>query len=219
MYIVIVGSGRIGYNLVKALLAAGHEVLFVEKDESFAKWVADEISSSILQGDGTDPSVLKKAGVTRADVLIAMSNRDEDNLIVCQMAKKLFNVPQTVALVWEPEHESVFKQLGIDIVVNNTHLIISTLEHALRLPLVHMPSLKAQGIEMISVEVPDESATVGRRVLEIELPPNSFICLVVKGKSAQLPSPEVIVQGGDQIIAVTTSEEEEMVLNILTEIR
>ena len=219
MYIVVVGCGNVGSHLAKALVAMGHEVLVVDKEKLRCDALRDELGSVdvALHGDGTDLGVLKAAGVSRADVLIAVATRDEDNLAACQIAKHSFNTPKTMALVRDPQNEALFKVLGVDVPINSTHPILATIEeeipgHAL----VHLMNLKPLHMEVVSVSIPSDAAVAGKLLEEVELPPNSFITLVVKDDGPVLPSDEVILGSGDDVVVVTSSEEEQLLYETLT---
>ena len=233
MYILVVGCGKTGYSLAKAMLAIGHEVLAIEKDRLRCESLSEELGSIVFQGDGTEVQVLKAAGAARADVAIAVATRDEDNLAICQIAKTLFNVSKTIAVVKNPQNEALFRLLGVDVTVNSTHLILSTIEeevpgHAL----VHLMSLQSRGREsgegsvldplnaaphlLVSINIPPDAAVAGTQLEEIELPPNSFISLVVKSRGPVLASEEVILDSGDDIIAVTSPDEEQLLYETLT---
>ena len=128
MYILVIGCGKVGYSLTKAMLTIGHEVLAVEKDPLRCESLYEELGSVAFEGDGTEVQVLKAAGAARADVVIAVAARDEDNLAICQMAKSLFKIPKTIAVVKNPQNEGLFRLLSVDVTVNSTHLILSTIE-------------------------------------------------------------------------------------------
>ena len=217
MYIVVVGCGDVGYHLTRSLLAMGHEVLAVENDAHRCESLLDELGSVALHGDGTEAQVLKEAGVARADVVIAVATRDEDNLATCQLAKHLFNSPKTMALVKNPQNEALFKLLGVDITINSTHLILSTIEGEIpEHTLVHLMNLKATQMEIVNINIPPDAAVVGRALSDIELPPNSFISLVVKSQGPVLPSEDPVLDSGDDAVAVTSPEEEQLLYETLT---
>jgi trk system potassium uptake protein TrkA len=126
MYIIVVGGGKIGYYLARALLDEGHEVLVIEKDSSRVRNICDELGSVCMRGDGCETATLNEAGTDRADMLIATTGDDEDNLVTCQVAKYKFNVPRTLALINNPKNEAVFKKLGIDITVRSANSPFNT---------------------------------------------------------------------------------------------
>jgi trk system potassium uptake protein TrkA len=157
MYILIVGCSEVGYHLTKALLASGHEVVAIEKNRSRFQFLTDELGSVAFAGDGAEERTLKQAGITRADVLVAVTGRDETNLVICQMAKHIFRVPRTMALVKDPKNEPIFHVLGVDVVVNEIHQILTSFEEGVPgRPFVHLMNLRAAGTELVSVSLPED---------------------------------------------------------------
>lgn len=217
MYVTIVGCSGIGYHLAKALLAAGHEVLVIEKSHSRCQLLYDELGSVVLRGDGTDQRVLKSAGVGRADILAAVTGVDETNLVACQMAKEAFQVPRTMAVVTDTKNESVFHVLGVDVVVNATHLAVTGLEGGVPgRPMIHLMDLKVPDMKLVSVSIPEDAAVVGKRLGEIRLPPHSFLSLVVKRNQAEQAASNLVLDGLDEVVAVTVADEEQSLYDALT---
>ena len=217
MFAVIIGCSEIGYHLAKSLLATGHEVVVVEKDQERCQLLIDEVGSISLQGDGTDEAILKQAGLARADVLIAVAGRDDTNLVICQMSKHVFSVPRTMAVIRDPKNESLFHVLGVDVVVNSIHLVLASLEDGIPgRPLVHLSSLRSPGTEMISVSIPSDAGVVGMRLEDLELPPRSFISLVIKNGGAALPTDGMVLEAEDELVAVTMTGDEQTLYDILT---
>ena len=220
MYIVIVGCSEIGYHLTKALLASGHEVVVVEKDHDRCQLLTDELGSVALQGDGTDERTLRQAGITRADVLISVTGRDETNLVICQMTKHVFQVPRTMAMIKDPKNEPVFHVLGVDVVVNAIHQILAIFEEGVPgRPFAHLMNLRVQGMELVSISIPEDAEVVGKRLGEVELPPNSFISLVVKKGGAEIPTDGLLLEPDDELVAVTRTGDEQILHDILTGVR
>ena len=217
MYMVIVGCSNVGYHLTKALLASGHEVVVVEKNRDRCQLLTDELGSVAIQGDGIDERTLKQAGITRADVLVAVTGRDETNLVICQMTKHIFQVPRTMALIKDPKNEPIFHVLGVDVVVNEVHQILASFEEGVPgRPLVHLMNLRVRGMELVSVSLPEDSGILGKRLGELELPPSSFISLVVKKSVAQLPNDALVMEVDDELVAVTRTGDEQILYDILT---
>ena len=217
MFAVIIGCSEIGYHLAKSLLATGHEVVVVEKDQERCQLLIDEVGSISLQGDGTDEAILKQAGLARADVLIAVAGRDDTNLVICQMSKHVFSVPRTMTVIRDPKNEALFHVLGVDVVVNSIHLVLASLEDGIPgRPLVHLSSLRSPGTEMISVSIPSDAGVVGMRMEDLELPPRSFISLVIKNGGAALPTDGMVLEAEDELVAVTMTGDEQTLYDILT---
>jgi trk system potassium uptake protein TrkA len=211
MYIVIVGGGRVGYYLAKALLAEGHEALIIESDARVCQGITDELGSVCLRGDGCEVSTLIESGTERADMLIAVTGDDEDNLVACQVAKHKFKVPRTIARIKNPRHEKLFKKLGIDVTVSATNIILENIETEVPThPLTHLLTLADKGLEIVDVKIPAGSSTIGASLHTIALPPGTVLLLVIRrGGKSFVPDVDSIIQAGDQILAVTPSNSEE----------
>tara|TARA_B100000029_G_scaffold59524_2_gene53570 strand:+ start:7506 stop:8150 length:645 start_codon:yes stop_codon:yes gene_type:complete len=212
-----VGCSESGYHLSKALIAGGHEVVVVEKDTKRFQLLNEEMGSVALLGDGTDEVTLKRAGVARADVVVSLTGVDATNLVISQMTKHIFNVPRTMALIKDPKNEPIFHEVGVDLVVNSTHLVLTSLEEGVPgRPLVHLMNLRLPGMELVSVSIPGDSNIVGKRLSEIELPPNCFISLMIKRSGATLPTGRSVVEADDELVAVTPEGDEQILYDILT---
>jgi len=211
MYIIVVGGGRVGYYLTKALLDEGHEVLVVEKSAIVCDTFTDLLGSICLRGDGCEAATLAEVGTARADMLIAVTGDDEDNLVACQVAKHKFNVPRTIARLRNPERETLFKKLGVDVTVSATQIILEHIEEEVPThPLTHLLEIRDKGLEIVEVKISPDSTTVGKPVKELSLPPGSVLSLVIrKERKPIVPTVNTIIQAGDQIIAVTPPESEE----------
>ena len=217
MYIVIVGSGRVGFQLAKALVAVGHEVTAIEKDPVRHRYIANEIGSVAIRGDGSSLNTLEAGGCSRADMVIAVTDTDEVNLTVCQMAKAVFNTPRTIALVKNLSHNSLFRVLGVDTAVNTTHLALSTLEAAVpNQSLIHLLDLQRHSMNVVAVSIPPDAAVVGKPLSQVEVPPSSFITLVVKDEGPLLPQNNLVLSAGDQVVVATVPDEEQDLLETLT---
>ncbi len=128
MYVIVAGGGKIGHYLSRALVDAGHEVLLVEKDKARADYLAEELGEAVALGDACEVRTMREIGMERADVVVAVTGDDEDNLVICQMAKLKFNVPRAIARVNNPENEDIFQRLGIDTTVSSTKIIFNLIE-------------------------------------------------------------------------------------------
>ena len=211
MYIIIVGGGEVGYYLSKALLNEGHEILVVEKNAARSEFIIDELGSVCVRGDGCEAATLAQVGTSRADMLIAVTDDDEDNLVACQVAKHKFNVPRTIARITNPKNEAIFKKLGIDVTISSTNIILEYIEEEVPThPLTHLLTIRDKGLEIVEVRIPADSTTVGKAVKELSLPPESTLSLLIrKDQKPHLFTANTILQAEDQIIAVTTPESEE----------
>jgi len=210
MYIVIAGGGMVGYYLCKALLAEGHEVIVIERDRRRFQRGEEELGSVFILGDGCEASVLAEAGVERADIFIAATDQDEDNLVACQVAKYRFNVPKTIARTNNPRNEPIFKQLGIDRTVSQVKHMLEDIEEQIPTHLLaRLFTLADVGLEIVELKVSADSPVVGRHISELALPENSVLSLLLRnGEKPQVPAPDVAIMPGDRIIALTGAEGE-----------
>lgn len=217
MYIIVVGGGKVGYYLTKSLLEEGQEVLVIEKHPQQYAMLTDKLGPNALQGDGCEASVMAEAGLGRADVVVAVTGDDEDNLVVCQVAKHKFNVPRTIARINNPKNENLFRKLGIDVTVSSTELILSQIERFIPAQsLVHLLTLRNVGVSFVELEIPPNSPALGRPLRELDIPDDSIFPLVIRGgKEAIIPYGDTVLEPGDQVIAVTSKGSEEMLRRIL----
>jgi len=189
----------------------------IERNPDRYNLLIEELGSVTWLGDGTDEVTLRNAGVARADVVVALTGVDATNLVVCQMTKHIFQVPRTMALIKDPKNEPIFTLVGVDVVVNSIHLALEALEEGVPgRPLIHLMNLRVPGMELVSVSVPEDANIVGKRLGEVELPPNSFISLVVKKSGAELPDSRSLVEPEDELVAVTPIGDEQILYDILT---
>ncbi|MGH9201889.1 MAG: potassium channel family protein, partial [Vicinamibacterales bacterium] len=131
MYTIVVGGGKVGYYLARELVGEGHEVLIIEQDPAKCERIAEELGDIVLKGDGCEATTMEKAGFGRADMVVAVTGDDEDNLVCCQVAKVKFSVPRTIARINNPKNEAIFKRLGIDTTVSATAAILAQIEQEL----------------------------------------------------------------------------------------
>jgi len=218
MYIIVVGGGKVGYYLAKELVEEGHEVLVIEKDATKVERIAEDLGDITLRGDGCEAATMEMAGFGRADMVIAVTGDDEDNLVVCQVAKAKFNVPRALARINNPKNEEIFKRLGIDTTVSATGAILAQIEQELPThPLIPLLTLKGGGLEMVEVRVPENSAVVGKRIGEILLPQQSLIALIVDEDGVpRVPKNDTVMRAGDEVVAVTRTENEDALRSVLT---
>jgi trk system potassium uptake protein TrkA len=211
MYIIIVGGGRLGYYLLKALLNEGHEAFLIEKDAVICQNITEELGSVCYRGDGCEVATLTEIGTGRADMFVAVTGDDEDNLISCQIAKQKFHVPRTIARIRNPQNAILFKKLGIDVTVSSTDVILEHIEEEVPThPLTHLLDIREKGLEIVEVKIPPDSPTVGRTVKQLSLPKESVLALIIRKEGKyRVPISNVMIESEDRIIALTPAESEE----------
>jgi len=216
MYIVIVGAGRVGFYLAQKLIHDKHSVAVIEKDKARCEGISQNIDALVINGDGCETRYLEDAQIGRADVVAAVTADDEDNLIICQLAKEVFNVRRTVARVNNPRNEHVFSELGVDVPVNATTIIAKIIEEEVSFEdVINLMTFKRGKLALVRVDLTSESPVVDKHAGEITLPENSVLVSIVRGESIIVPNKETVLRKGDDIIALTTIENEQALLDLL----
>ena len=202
MYIMIIGGGETGYYLCRKLIALEHEVLMVETRLDRCNEIREELGSVALCGDGSEISVLSKAGISRAEMLIAVTDEDEDNLAVCQIAKQKFKVPQVIAKINSPRNEHIFAKLGIDRSVNVAELVLERVELQLASStVVRLLSFPDNSLDIVFVRVTEGSGILDKSPKELSLPSGCLTCLFrIRGQGAGVLNQDTIFEVGDQLI-------------------
>ncbi|HEX3604691.1 MAG TPA: NAD-binding protein [Candidatus Dormibacteraeota bacterium] len=217
-YVIVIGGGKVGYHLARHLLDRGYEVTLVEKDKVRAMWLSHQLGScSIMVGDGDEMAFLATTGIERAGVVVGATGDDEDNLVACQLAKRKFNVPRTIARVNDPENVSLFRALGIDVPVSATELLMGLIEAELSgSDAVKGVAVKASGATLVDVALPALSSLVGRSVADVKLPVGDLVVCIVRAGRPVVPRPDVIIEGGDELIIYSTTLDVESVRELVT---
>ncbi|MBN1934866.1 MAG: TrkA family potassium uptake protein [Anaerolineae bacterium] len=217
MYNIIVGGGKVGYYLAKSLLEQEHEIRLIEREPRRYAALRDELAAAVLLGDGCDVMTMLRAGLDRASAVIAVTGDDEDNLVICQIARHRFNVPRTVARINNPRNKNIFQRLGIDVTVSSTEVILAQIEQFLPTEsLAHLLTLRSVGISFVEIEVPGNSPALGRPLKALGIPDDSIFPLVIReGKEAVIPYGETVLQVGDRVVAVTSEASKTTLRRIL----
>ena len=203
MYVIIAGGGKVGWNLARELMAKEHEVTLIESRRDRYLVIEEELEHAVQYGDATELWVLERAGIQRADLVIAVTGDDEDNMLVCQVAKEKYLCDRIIARVNNPRNYQHFKLLGIQPAVSATDLILRLIEHEVpRYGLVHLLALEEERLEIIELEVPVDSPVANRRVADIDLPEGSLIISVLRGGAGFVPKADTVIESGDEVLLV-----------------
>jgi len=203
MYALIVGAGKVGWNLARELIDKGNEVTLVEEHRRRYETVEEELEHAIQYGDGTELWVLERAGIERADLVVAVTGDDEDNLLICQMATEKYGVDRVVARCNNPRNLQHFELLGIKPAVSATDLILRLIEHEVpKYGLVHLLDLKEERLEIIEMEVGIDSPADGVRVADLGLPDGALVISILRDGGGFVPVGESVVRGGDEVLVV-----------------
>jgi trk system potassium uptake protein len=209
MYIIIAGAGKVGWNLARELLDEQHEVTVVEADRDRYLTVEEELEHAIQHGDASELWVLERAGIVRADMVIAVTGDDEDNMLISQVAKEKYLVEHTIARVNNPRNLEHFELLGVRPVVSATDLILRLIEHEVpHHGLVHLLDLRQEQLEIIELEVADDAPAAGKTIGELELPEGCLVVSVLRNGTGFVPKADTLVEAGDEVLAVLNPGDE-----------
>jgi len=210
MFVLVVGGGKVGYYLTKELIGSGHEVVLMEKDGARASQIADEIGSVVISHDGCEGKYLAEAGANRADIVAAVTGDDEDNLVICQMAKHHFDVPRTIARVNNPKNEDLFRHLGVDEIISPTRMALGSIEQDIPVhELLHLAALDNE-LEIIEAQLQFHSPAVGRTPADLTIPEGCSLFAVIRDGKATPMRSDLVLQEGDKVIAIGRADCERM---------
>ncbi|MCC6686882.1 MAG: TrkA family potassium uptake protein [Fimbriimonadaceae bacterium] len=217
MYLILVGGGNVGMQLAKKLIGRGHEVLLMEKDGKQATRLATILGEeSVFVGDGCEVATQKEAGFNRADAVVAVTGEDEDNLVVCQMAKVVWNVQRVLARVNDPSHEEIFKKIGVDQTVSATSLIFSLLDQQITMDeFIQVGALAKGNIEIVELILSGRSPVLGMAVRDLTLPPKTNIIYILRKEQGLLVSGDTTFEEGDTILALVPSDQADALRGML----
>jgi trk system potassium uptake protein TrkA len=203
MYILIAGGGKVGANLTSTLLKMGHEVTLLENERHRYALLEERFEHVARFGDATELFVLERAGVERADLVVAVTGDDEDNLVVCQVAREKYGVPKVVARVNDPRNQPHFDMLGITLTVSATATILALIEHELpEHELVTLLDLRRENLEIVEFAIDAGSPVAGRTVRELNLPSKSRLISVSRAGKAEIAVGETELLPGDLVMAI-----------------
>jgi trk system potassium uptake protein len=217
MYIVIAGGGKVGANLAKSVIDLGHEVTLVEQRRERFELLEEEFEHNVQLGDATELFVLERAGLARPpDLVVAVTGDDEDNMIICQIARERYGVESVIARVNDPRNQEHFDLLGISPTVSATSIIMAMIEHEVpEHGLIHLLELRKENLEIVEVQLEADSPCIGKEVSRIELPSGSRLITVMRKGKAQMGDGETQLQAGDQVLAVLEPGKEEELRRVL----
>ena len=203
LYVIIAGAGKVGWNLARELLERGDEVTVIEQDRRRYLTVEQELEHAVQYGDATELWVLERAGIQRADLVVAVTGDDEDNLLICQVAKEKYLCERIIARCNNPRNLTHFKLLGIQPAVSATDLILRLIEHEVpRYGLVHLLDLPEERLEIIELVVGDGCEAAGKRVSDLSLPDGALVISVLRDGSGFVPNADSVVEAGDEVLVV-----------------
>lgn len=217
MFVVIIGAGLVGRHLAEILIRDNHRVTLIEEDPARAAYASKEVGAVVIEGDGNDPKLLDEAGIRGADVLVAVTGEDEDNLAACTLAKFEFLVRRVLARVNDPKNEWMFgKDMGVDIAVNQAALMAQLLEEEMTPgDLVTLLRLREGEIALVEKPISPGSRSIGRQIKGLSFPADAVCVAVLRGGRVLFARADLELQSDDRVIILTTTEREQEVAQVL----
>ena len=203
MYVLIVGAGKVGLNLARELLGRGNEVTVIERHQRRYAAAEEELEHAVHYGDGSELWVLERAGIERADMVIAVTGDDEDNILICQVAREKYGAERIIARCNNPRNLQHFELLGVKPAVSATDLILRLIEHEVpKYGLLHLLDLPQENLEIIELEVAPGSQAAGSQVKDLGLPDGSLVISILRDGSGFVPVADSRIEAGDEVLLV-----------------
>src|SRR2546426_686167 len=217
MYILIAGGGKVGANLARLLLRAGHEVTLIEQRADRFAALEEEFEHVAMRGDATELFILARAGIKRPpDLVLAVTGDDEDNLIICQISKEKYGVPKVITRVNDPRNQAHFDLLGISPTICATSNIMGLIEHEVpEHDLVHLLELRKENLEIVEVQIDRSSPVAGKRVEVLKLPEGARLISVMRSGTAEIAVGATQLEPGDQVLAILEPGKEDELRKVL----
>jgi trk system potassium uptake protein TrkA len=217
VFIIIAGAGKLGILLAKKLKEDKHQITIIDRSESVCHGLAEELKDVlIIEGDATDPEILKEAKVEKADVLVSTTPFDADNIIICNIAKEGFSIKRTVSRVNNPEHLLLYKYMGVDIPIDSTSILARIVEEEASFSdVMSLLRIKKGRLSVARVDIPENSPVVNKTLKDISLPANSVLISIIRGPEIIIPSGVTKILAGDEVIAATLIDNEKHLVRSL----
>lgn len=216
MKAIIVGGGKIGFYLAKALTERGYSVTIIEQDKEQSQYCANNLEAEIICGNGTTVEALAAAGADKADCVITVMGKDEGNLVSCQIAKHKFGVAKTIARVNNPKNSEALSTLGVDIVISATDNIIQLLEHEVDLSAMKkVIQLTGEDASIVEITLPESYALEGKALSQLEIPNTCNIACISRGDRTIIPRGGTMLLSGDVMLVVMKNSAEKELRKVL----
>ena len=219
MKMVIVGGGKVGWNLARIMLERRHTVSLIERGRQKCEKLADELDAAIFRGDGTNVAVLEAAGTQDADVFMTVTGSDQDNLVACQVARDHFHAKKVISRVNDPRNIETFRVLGIENTVCSTDILTKMIEQEADLAHMHLIATLNQGKAGIcSMTLPSNTALDGVALKDISLPRGTLVISLIRRGVLTIPNGSTILQAGDELVAVSEDKSQKALMRALAEV-
>lgn len=207
MRAIVVGGGKVGYYLVKTLKEKKHRVVLIEKDIKVCQKIAEDLQVDVICGDGSDVEVLKDAGIEEAEVVAAVTGKDEENLVVCQMAKVNFKINKTIARINNPKNKAIFKTLGVDKTVCSTQVICNSIEDEFDMgPLKIIETLNKGEMVLVEAKIYKKNKWKDKAIEQIRMPKECVILSIIRNEQVIFPNGSVVIKEEDKVLIITNTD-------------
>lgn len=216
MKIFIIGGGREVYFLIKAFISKGYDLTVINQDADFCKKLSRSFKATVVVGDGSKPFMLEESGIAHADMVIALTNNDPDNLVICQIADKIYGIRKTFAIVNNPENIEIFKKLGVDTVISTTYIISSLIEQrAVVDDIQNLTSIGNGKVAFMEVDVAADHPITGKAIHETEFPADAIICCILREEGVIIPKGFTVIRENDRLVIMSKPEVQTDVLMLI----
>ncbi|GAB4546315.1 MAG: NAD-binding protein [Pleurocapsa sp.] len=217
MRIILIGDDKLVYFLSKKFVAEKHQVTIINAHPAEAKEFSHQIKATVIVGDGTHPTILKEAEAERADLVLALTSYDEDNLVACQIAQQHYRVPRAIALVNDPSYQEFFEQMGITVAFSATQILANLIEKRAHFEdISNFFAVDGGQIGIIEIILDENSPAVGKTLQNLDLPAGALIGCIIRRDRAFVPHGWSDLQIGDRLILISQPEHYEQFLEVLT---
>ncbi len=211
MRVVVTGGGAVGRHLSADLAERGHQVTLIEQESHVVDKIRPVIPDvKVVLGDACEPWVLEEAELAQADVVVAATGDDEDNLVTSLLAKQEFAVPRVLARVNHPKNEWLFNdQWGVDAAVSPPHILTAMVEEAVTVgDLVRLIRLEGGRVSIVEMTLPATAPSIGKPIYELRLPADAAVVAILRDGHVVIPQPESVLAAGDEVVALSNVESE-----------
>jgi len=217
MFVLVAGGGKVGSNVARTLRRIGHEVTIIEQRRDRFAYLEEEFEHAAIVGDATEIFVLERAGIARPpDLVVAVTGDDEDNMVICQMAREHYGVAKVIARVNDPRNEPHFDLLGISPTVSATQTIMALIEHEVpEHELIHLLELRKENLEIVEVQIDEGAPAAGKRVEKLDLPDGSRLISIMRNGHSEIAVGSTELKPGDQVLAILQPGKEDELRRVL----
>ncbi len=219
MFVLIIGAGKVGRYLIKDFIAKDYKIVLIEQDHEKCQKVQAKYGYGIevIHGDGSEKEVLEKAGIEQCDVVLAVTEDDQDNLVICQLAERQYNIPRTFTKVNTPGNEKLFNWLGVNVAVSSAAILSAMVDQEMTFnDLERLLNKDQDKLKLVRIHIPKESSQINRKLKNIDLPIESVLVTILRGDSPIVPRGNTRIKAEDLIMALTKPELEKELVKIFT---